>query len=123
MPTALPTITHEELQRILDQRKPVQVVNVLKQELYSEGSIRGSLKIPAAELEKRAPLELDKSKPVVTYCAGYECHASRKAAETLAAMGYDVKAYEGGIKEWKAAALPLDDSAHDRRDDRRLSRR
>lgn len=64
-------------------------------------------KIPLDKLATRSG-ELDKAKPVVTYCAGTDCHASREAAERLATMGFKVRAYEGGIKEWKAANLPVE---------------
>lgn len=101
------TITKEELKRRMDGGEAVQVVNVLDPKYYDLGFIRGSRKIPVAELERRAG-ELDKSKEVVTYCAGVECSASRQGAEKLAALGFKVQAYEGGIKEWKAAGFPTE---------------
>ena len=107
MTTALTTISKEELRQKIENRDTVQVVNVLSPEHYSLGMIKGSLKIPLAELDQRLN-ELDIHKEVVTYCAGVECPASRNAAEKLAARGYNVRAYEGGIKEWKQAAYPLE---------------
>jgi rhodanese-related sulfurtransferase len=107
MTTALQTISKEELKGKLDRGEPVQVVNVLSPESYSMGLIKGSLKIPVAELDQRLG-ELDKSKEVVTYCASYQCHASRNAAEKLAGKGFNVRAYEGGIQEWKDSGLPLE---------------
>ncbi len=101
------TITQQELSGKLVNGEPVQVVNVLSPEQYNLGIIKGSKKIPLAELDKRVH-ELDKNHEVVTYCASHKCGASRQAAEKLAAMGFNVRAYEGGIKEWKEAGLPLD---------------
>lgn len=101
------SIKKEELAKQLQQSGGPQVVNVLDPKYYPMGSIRGSKKIPVADLEIRAA-ELDITREVVTYCAGYECPASREAAEKLAARGYRVKAYEGGIKEWKEAGLPVE---------------
>ena len=98
------TISKEELQQQLGK---VQIVNVLDPKWYELGSIKGSLKIPVAQLEQRAN-ELDKTKDVVTYCASYDCDASSKGAAILAAKGFKVRAYEGGIKEWKAAGLPVE---------------
>ena len=60
-----------------------------------------------AELEGRA-WEIDKSREVIVYCASVKCDASRRAAEMLTVLGFDVKAYEGGIKEWKEAGLPIE---------------
>ncbi len=100
-------ITKEEL---VKQLGFVQVVNVLEPKWYSLGIIAGSKKIPLAELGTRLS-ELDQSKPVVTYCASVECSASSEAAKQLVAKGFKVKAYEGGVKEWKEAGLPMDEVA------------
>jgi len=107
MPTAIKTISKEELSQKIQRKEPVQIVNVLAPEYYNLGIIKGSLKIPLEQLEKRAN-ELDKSKEVVTYCANTQCTASRMAAEQLEAKGFNVRAYEGGAKEWKEAGLPLE---------------
>src|SRR4051812_12255987 len=110
MSNAIATLTKEELRRKIDGGEKVQVVNVLAPEYYRMGIIPGSIKIPLAELDQRAG-ELDRSKEVITYCASTECPASRKAAEALAAKGFNVRAYEGGIKEWTAAGFPTEASA------------
>ena len=102
-------VSKEELQQKIKQGK-VQVVNVLEPEWYKLGIIQGSKKIPLSQLEKRLG-ELDKSKQVVTYCANTQCTASREAAKKLVAKGFDVRAYEGGIKEWKEAGLPVEETA------------
>ena len=99
------TISKEDLSRKLKSGEEVQVVNVLNPEHYHLGFIKGSKKIPLDQLDQRIN-ELDKNKEVVTYCASYECPASSKAAEKLAARGFNVRAYEGGIKEWSQANLP-----------------
>ena len=105
--TNIKTITKEKLVGKLENAQSVQVINVLDPSHYDLGSIKGSNKIPLDELDKRMQ-EIDKNKEVVTYCAGYECPASRKAAEKLAAQGFNTCAYEGGIKEWKEAGLPIE---------------
>lgn len=104
---ALKVVTKDELSAKLKSGAPFQLVNVLDPQYYNLGIIKGSLKIPAAELEKRLG-ELDKSKEIVTYCADTSCSASRKSAELLAAKGFKASAYEGGIKEWTAAKLPVE---------------
>ena len=104
---AVSTINKEELVTKIKADPSVQIVNVLSPEHWSEGLIKNSKKIPLQELNRRLN-ELDKSKEVVTYCAGYQCHASRQAAEQLQEKGFKVHAYEGGIQEWKEARLPLE---------------
>ncbi len=104
--TQVQVITKEQLTAKIAAGS-VQVVNVLSPEHYNLGIIKGSLKIPLSELDKRAG-ELNKAKEVVTYCASYQCGASKEAAKKLAAMGFNVSAYEGGIKEWKESGLPTE---------------
>ncbi len=99
-------ITKEDLSQKIESGN-VQVVNVLNPDNYKLGMIKGSLKIPLNELDNRIG-ELDKTKEVVTYCASYKCGASKEAAHKLAGLGFNVWAYEGGIKEWKEAGLPTD---------------
>lgn len=100
-------ITKDALNEKISKGESFQLVNVLDPKYYELGIIKGSLKIPAADLEKRSG-ELDKAKDVVTYCADTSCSASRTAATLLAAKGFKVSAYEGGIKEWTAAKLPVE---------------
>jgi len=101
------TITKDELKKKIDSKEQVQVVNVLSPDYYHLGFIEGSKRIPVSELNERSN-ELDKSKAVVTYCASKDCHASLDGAKILESKGFKVEAYEGGIKEWKEAGLPMD---------------
>jgi ArsR family transcriptional regulator len=103
--TELKTITKEELLQKIEKGENVQIVNVLQPEGYHMGFIKGSKRIPYTELEQRAG-ELDKSREVVTYCANSMCSASKTGAEILSKLGYNVRAYEGGIREWTDAGLP-----------------
>jgi rhodanese-related sulfurtransferase len=105
--TDVKVITKDELKRMIDRHQAFQILNVLDPQKYDLGVIKGSIKIPLAELEARAG-ELDKAQDVVTYCADTSCDASKKAAKLLAGKGFTVSAYEGGAKEWKAAGLPLE---------------
>src|SRR3990167_2463049 len=104
------TINKEELSRILQTDSKAQVVNVLEPKSYHLGFIRGSKRIPLSELEQRAN-ELDKNREVIVYCASYDCPASRNAAAKLQEMGYTVRAYAGGIKEWKEYGFPTEGEA------------
>lgn len=99
------TISKDEVMSRL-RRADAVVVNVLDRSAYDKIHIKGSISIPREELEKGRWKELDRDKEVITYCASYDCGASRKAAEFLASKGFDVKAYEGGIREWAEEGLP-----------------
>ncbi len=84
------------------------VVNVLKREAYDKIRIKGSISIPRSELESGRWNELDRGKEIVVHCSSYECGASKMAADFLETKGFNVKAYEGGIKEWAEAGLPVE---------------
>ncbi len=101
------TISKDELIAKLGSPDLV-IVNVLARPAYEKIRIRGSISIPRSELESGRWKELDRKKEIVVHCSSYECGASRMAAEFLEAMGFDVKAYEGGVKEWAEAGLPTE---------------
>ena len=105
--TPIPTITQDELADRLTDDPDLQLINVLEPQYDELGLISGSTRIPLSQLDDRLD-ELDKSAQVVTYCASAECPASRKAAEKLAGHGFNVRAYEGGLKEWKSAGRPME---------------
>ena len=52
---------------------------------------------------------LPKNMEIVVYCGGSKCPLSRNPAEKLVKLGYDnVRAYEGGLEEWKTAGLTVE---------------
>jgi len=75
---------------------------------YENIRIRGSISIPRSELEAGRWRELDRSKEIVVHCSSYACQASRKAARFLEEKGFNVRAYEGGLKEWAQVGLPME---------------
>jgi len=105
--SAVRTISKEELAKKIEKSEPIQIINVLDPKYYNLGFIKGSKKIPLDRLNNRLG-EIDKSKEVVTYGASYDCTASHVSAEILAAQGYLVSIYKGGIKEWRMSGLPID---------------
>lgn len=49
----------------------------------------------------------DKTTPIITFCAGYECHKSHVVAHKLQELGYtNIKVFAGGLPAWKAAEMP-----------------
>jgi len=93
----------------LDRNEKFHFWNVLSPEYYkAEDSIPTSKHVPVGDIEKLLPeLNIGKNEEIVTYCASFDCSASKKAAEKLVQAGYtNVSAYEGGIKDWKEGGLP-----------------
>ncbi|MDG6981659.1 MAG: rhodanese-like domain-containing protein [Nitrososphaerota archaeon] len=101
------TISKDEVASRLGSPSVV-IVNVLAGGAYEKIHIKGSISVPRNELENGRWMELDRSKEIVVHCSSYECEASSMAAKFLEEKGFDVKAYEGGMKEWAEAGLPTE---------------
>jgi hydroxyacylglutathione hydrolase len=70
-------------------------------------SIPGALYMNDEELDKLAGrFPTDKNTPIITFCAGYECHKSHVVANKLLELGYKkVSVYAAGLPGWKDANL------------------
>jgi rhodanese-related sulfurtransferase len=79
--------------------------NVLTDEYFGGELIPGSRRVPLDRVGREAhESNVSKDAEVVVYCAGPHCPQSGYAAEKLQSLGYtNVRAYEGGLEEWKAA--------------------
>jgi hydroxyacylglutathione hydrolase len=76
-------------------------------------SIPGALYMNDEELDKLAGrFPTDKNTPIITFCAGYECHKSHVVAKKLLELGYKkVSVYAAGLPGWKEANLQTTASA------------
>jgi rhodanese-related sulfurtransferase len=103
MATSRKTIETEGLAKAIDSDINLHVWNVLNDDYFKGEMIPGSRRVPLAELTRTlAASTLPKDAPVVVYCAGPHCPASREAAEAMTALGYtNVSAFEGGLDDWK----------------------
>ena len=79
----------------------VVVLDVREPDEYEQGALPNALHIPRGHLEAQIETKIvDKSAPVVVYCAGGV--RSAFAAKTLADLGYtDVVSMAGGFGKWK----------------------
>jgi rhodanese-related sulfurtransferase len=68
MPRAIDT---DELQRLLTEQN-AQLIEVLPATDYEKEHIAGAINIPLKELDERAPVELERGRPVVVYCNDYQ---------------------------------------------------
>ncbi len=105
--TAMPvkTISTQELHELLEGRHPLQFWNVLTDPYFKGENIAGSRHVPLDKVGSEVrSTNLPKDAQIVVYCGGPTCPQSRLAAEKLLKLGYEnVRAYEGGLEEWKAA--------------------
>jgi rhodanese-related sulfurtransferase len=106
----LKTITTEELRERLSGGGALQFWNVLTDEYFHGEMIPGSRRVPLDQVGREvAGAGLAKDAEVVVYCAGPQCPQSRYAAEKLEGLGFsNVRAYEGGLEEWKQAGHDIE---------------
>ncbi len=101
-------ISADELVDEIHHNVNLWVINVLGRRLHCDCHIPGSINVPLRVLY-RVLQRWDKDQPIVVYCALDECDASELAYEMLIENGFtDVRAYEGGIREWYRNGLPTD---------------
>ena len=99
----------DELKAKIDKKEKFHLWNTLTKEYYKpEANIPGSKWVPVDKVAEKAKEIKDKNEPIVTYCGGPMCPASKQAAEKLVSLGStNVSAFEGGLQEWTEAKLPL----------------
>ena len=99
------TMSAGDLQDRLHNDGSFQFWNVLTDKYFNSEMIPGSRRVPLDQVGREvARAQIPKDTEIVVYCAGPSCPQSILAAEKLNSLGYtNVKAYEGGIEEWKNA--------------------
>ncbi len=98
------------LNKQLQDKQPVQVIDLRTPELYAKAHIPGAQNILYEDLEKHLS-KLSKEIPTVVYCYDLLCSLATRAALLLAKNGFNVKELVGGFDEWKAKDFPLEDKA------------
>jgi rhodanese-related sulfurtransferase len=106
-------IKREEIQKHLETRAPMILIEALPEKYYRDGHLPGAIRLGHEDVRQRAAEVLpDKNAFVVVYCANAPCQNSTIAARTLDALGYtNVAEYVEGKQDWVEAGLPLEKSA------------
>lgn len=102
----LEPVTATELMTRLREGRVV-LVDVRPEDEYSLGHLPGALNIPLRQLEQRLS-ELPRDHEIVAYCRGPYCVLSFEAVAALRTHGFNVRRFEEGFPEWKAAGLPVE---------------
>jgi rhodanese-related sulfurtransferase len=104
------TISTEDLKRRLEQTNGFEFWNVLTDEYFGGEMIAGSRRVPLDRIGREThDANLSKESEIVVYCAGPNCPQSATAAQKLSDLGFaNVRAYEGGLEEWKAAGYSVE---------------
>lgn len=91
IPQARKLLMDEPWATLVDTRSPSE---------YRRGTLPGSVSIPEAEMEWRAPVLLrNKNAPVLVFCRTGTC--SWRSAQRLAELGYTRVYNVGGYLEWQ----------------------
>jgi len=97
----------DEVKAKLDAKEDFILIDVRGDVAWEEAHIPRAISVPHDTLEDNLG-KLDKSKLIVAYCGSYECPLSKRVATKLEELGYNVQAYEGGMKEWREAGNPTE---------------
>ncbi len=91
-------ISAAQLEELLEQGVPLQIVDVREAEEYAAGHIPGALLIPLGELEERMH-ELCPHTDVVVVCL--TGNRSAQATRRLVEEGFRAKNLKGGMVHWQ----------------------
>ncbi len=95
------TISVDELEKVLNQGSPIQLVDVREAGELEISNLSGAIHIPLFELEELAS-RLEKNMEIVVFCRTGE--RSARAVSILEKKGFNhVKNLEGGINAWAAS--------------------
>jgi rhodanese-related sulfurtransferase len=104
------TISTEQLQQRLKQGNGFHLWNVLTDGYFKGEMIPGSRRVPLDAIGGEVSrAQSPKGEEIIVYCGGPTCPQSLEAAQKLTALGYtNVRAYEGGLEEWKKAGNKIE---------------
>ena len=104
------TISTEKLRQRLDQDNSLHLWNVLTDGYFTGEMIPGSRRVPLDTIgHEVSEGNASKDEEIIVYCGGPKCPQSLQAAQKLMNLGYtNVKAYEGGLEEWKNAGNKIE---------------
>jgi rhodanese-related sulfurtransferase/DNA-binding transcriptional ArsR family regulator len=104
-----PVSRKELLRRMRDGL--VTLIDTRPEEEFTAGHLPGAINLPLSELKRRLR-ELPRDQEIVAYCRGPYCVLSYEAVAELRRRGFKAFRLEDGYPEWKAAGLPVEDSAN-----------
>jgi ArsR family transcriptional regulator len=106
---ALEAVSRKELLRRM-RAGLVTVIDTRPAEEFAAGHLPGALSVPLRELKRRLR-QLPREQDIVAYCRGAYCVLSYEAVAELRKRGFKAFRLEDGFPEWRAAGLPVEQSA------------
>lgn len=102
---ALEAVSRDELLAGL-KTGSVALLDVRPENEFEAGHLPEAINVPLERLESMLD-ELPRNCEIVAYCRGPYCVLSHEAVQRLRKLGYQVRRFEEGFPEWKAAGLPV----------------
>ncbi len=103
----VPEISPQELKRLLETGRSLQVVDARTELEFRQGTIGQAQHAPLTGMpDSLARLDLDAGSPVVLLCLSG--HRSRPGTRWLRDRGIQAYSLKGGVLAWKQAGYPLD---------------
>jgi rhodanese-related sulfurtransferase len=114
-PPAIPAVPRDDrmvslarFKELMSGSLPLQIVDAREPGEYSAGRIAGAINIPPGEFFGKVPdavnQRLVRDLPVVVYCSGGNCDASKLVAMRLKDLGFaQTFVYDDGYNGWVAA--------------------
>jgi rhodanese-related sulfurtransferase/DNA-binding transcriptional ArsR family regulator len=106
---SLEAVSRKELLRRMREGL-VTVIDTRPAEEFAAGHLRGAINVPLHELKRRLR-EMPRDQEIVAYCRGAYCVLSYEAVAELRRRGFKAFRLEEGYPEWRAAGLPIEQSA------------
>jgi len=94
-----------ELNRRIEQKDNIVIVDVREAEDYRKGHIPNAINLPKAQWQSAEGLRKDALN--VLYCYTVVCHLAANAAVEFAGRGFPVMEMDGGFEAWKENELPV----------------
>jgi len=88
----------------------VTLIDTRPPEEFAAGHLPDAINLPLGQLTRRLR-ELPRGRQIVAYCRGPYCVLSYEAVAELRKRGFKAFRLEDGYPEWKAAGLPVEESA------------
>jgi rhodanese-related sulfurtransferase len=95
-------ITPKEVEAIVNEGKPANIIDVRETDEVAQGKIHGAVNIPLSLVEFRMN-ELDKSKEYIMVCRSGG--RSGRACQFLESQGYNVINMNGGMLAWEGKTV------------------
>lgn len=102
---ALEAVSRDELLARL-KTGSVALLDVRPENEFEAGHLPTAINMPLEQLESMLD-ELPRDREIVAYCRGPYCVLSHEAVQRLRKLGYQVRRFDEGFPEWKAAGLPV----------------